>query len=51
MPDSGTESEIEWAKLEKGNTATDWSPAPEDLGTKSELEKIKQAIIDLGGSI
>jgi hypothetical protein len=24
--------EIDWVKLEKGNTATDWTPAPEDLG-------------------
>lgn len=23
---------IEWAKLEKGNKATDWTPAPEDIG-------------------
>ena len=25
------ESTIEWIKLEKGNKATDWSPAPEDV--------------------
>ena len=32
MPNSvTTESTIEWIKLEKGNKATDWSPAPEDL--------------------
>lgn len=24
-------STIEWIKIERGNTATDWSPAPEDL--------------------
>lgn len=28
---TATESSIEWIKLEKGNKATDWSPAPEDL--------------------
>lgn len=34
MPNSVTaESTIEWIKLEKGNKATDWSPAPEDLKT------------------
>lgn len=27
-----TPSTIEWVKIEKGNTATPWSPAPEDLG-------------------
>lgn len=26
-----TESTIEWIKLERGNTATDWTAAPEDL--------------------
>ena len=26
-----TESTIEWIKLERGNKATDWSPAPEDV--------------------
>lgn len=32
MPNSvTTESTIEWIKLEKGNKATDWSPAPEDI--------------------
>ena len=27
-------STIEWVKLEKGNLATDWSPAPEDVQTQ-----------------
>jgi hypothetical protein len=27
-------STIEWIKLEKGNKATDWSPAPEDIENK-----------------
>lgn len=26
-----TESTVEWAKLERGNKATDWTPAPEDV--------------------
>ena len=37
--------------LNYGNRAAPWIPAPEDIVTKSELEKIKQAIINLGGSI
>lgn len=28
------ESTIEWIKLERGNKATDWSPAPEDIENK-----------------
>lgn len=34
------ESTIEWIKLERGNKATDWSPAPEDL--ESEINQEKQ---------
>ena len=30
------ESSIEWIKLERGNKATDWSPAPEDLETTAD---------------
>ena len=37
--------------LNHGNRAAPWTPAPEDIVTNSELEKIKQAIINLGGSI
>src|SRR5699024_5770996 len=34
MPKDGNYlSSIEWIKLEKGNKATDWSPAPEDIET------------------
>jgi hypothetical protein len=36
-----TNASIEWIKLEKGNKATDWTPAPEDIeskyATKAEL--------------
>ena len=41
------ESTIEWIKLERGNKATDWSPAPEDLdffkgqNPENELYKFK----------
>nr|DAK60812.1 MAG TPA: hypothetical protein [Caudoviricetes sp.] len=30
-------STIEWIKLERGNTPTDWSPAPEDFITPKEV--------------
>ena len=32
-------STIEWIKLERGNKATDWSPAPEDIETQIQTEK------------
>ena len=31
---NSTNNTIEWIKLEKGNKATDWSPAPEDIENK-----------------
>ena len=31
---NGTNNTIEWAKLEYGNTPTDWTPAPEDIENK-----------------
>lgn len=31
-------------KLEIGNKATDWSPAPEDLATSSEIDQLNNAI-------
>lgn len=31
-------------QLEKGNKATDWSPAPEDLATSSEIDQLNNAI-------
>ena len=35
LPNDGTTSDstIHWIKLEKGNKATDWSPAPQDMET------------------
>ena len=41
------DSTIEWIKLERGNKATDWSPAPEDVENQianinSDLETIRQ---------
>ncbi|MCF1615281.1 phage baseplate upper protein, partial [Tetragenococcus koreensis] len=46
-----TESSIEWAKLNHGTLSTPWTPAPEEIVIKSEIEQIKQAIIALGGEI
>lgn len=34
-------------KLEKGNRATDWAPAPEDMATSEALESTDQALDDL----
>lgn len=36
-------------KLEKGNKATDWQPAPEDI--QSEIDALKEAVKKLGGTI
>ncbi|GBD63785.1 BppU family phage baseplate upper protein [Tetragenococcus halophilus] len=38
-------------KLNYGTQATPWTPAPEDIVLKSEIEQIKQAITNLGGSV
>lgn len=35
---SKQKSTIEWVKLEKGNQATDWTPAPEDLPTQAQVD-------------
>lgn len=42
FPDGGGRNgavTLEWIKLEKGNTATDWSPAPEDINYLKEAIK------------
>ena len=44
-----TDSTIHWAKLEKGDKSTDWSPAPEDVqeeidNLKKEIEALKNLI-------
>lgn len=37
LPSGGSSaSTIEWVKVEKGNKATDWTPAPEDIETRME---------------
>ena len=43
FPNNGTvtsNSTIHWVKVEKGNKATDWTPAPED--TDNSIESVKQ---------
>ena len=34
---------VNWIKLEKGNKATDWSPAPEDMATSEDAENAQTA--------
>src|SRR5699024_7583208 len=31
-------------KVEKGNKATDWTPAPEDMATQSQISQLSDAI-------
>src|SRR5699024_2000622 len=38
-------STVEWVKLERGNKATDWSPAPEDIPTQAEVDEIQNNAI------
>ena len=42
---------IKFAKLEKGNIATDWCPNPTEIMTQSDYAKIQAAIVALGGSL
>ncbi len=38
-------------KIEKGNVATDWTPALEEMTTKEEADEIRQTIIDTSTSL
>ena len=39
MPNTGTtNSTLNWVKVEEGNKATDWTPAPEDVSTQIETK-------------
>ena len=40
----GNKVTFNYYKLEKGNKATDWSPAPEDLATSTEFDQLTNAI-------
>lgn len=48
---TGTNISVSNPKLEIGNVATDWSPAPEDIMTQADYAKLKASIIALGGSL
>ncbi|MGK4092984.1 hypothetical protein AB0X79_00480 [Pediococcus pentosaceus] len=41
---AGNKVTFNYYQLEKGNKATDWSPAPEDLATSTEIDQIDNAI-------
>lgn len=41
-----TDSSITKIKLEKGNKATDWSPAPEDMATSEDIDNITDSVTD-----
>lgn len=46
VPSSVTStSTIEWVKLERGNQATDWTPAPEDLPTQTQVDDAQNEAI------
>lgn len=40
----GNKVTFNYYQLEKGNKATDWSPAPEDLATSTEIDQISDAL-------
>lgn len=47
--ESGIQSRHE--KLEKGNQATDWSPAPEDMATLTQYTQVKQLADQLSATV
>lgn len=44
--DTGYDYYVKWIKLEEGNTATDWTPAPEDVD-----QSINNAITEIGNQL
>lgn len=47
MPNTGTtNSTLEWVKIEEGNKATDWTPAPEDIAYEIEQKADSSATLD-----
>lgn len=49
-PSSGlSESSVDWVKIEKGNIATDWTPAPEDID--NEFDEVNDSIINQNTNI
>ena len=43
-PNVIVDSTIEWIKLERGNTPTDWSPAPEDISIGTVMNGTRQVL-------
>ena len=39
-------STVEWVKLERGNQATDWTPAPEDIPTQAQVDEAQNKAIE-----
>lgn len=42
---------IHWAKIEKGNKATDWTPAPEEMATEKSLAELKIEVDKISASV
>ena len=49
--DKGTVIEYRNFKLQKGNVATDWSPAPEDQVNKGDVVNQTNAELELDGTV
>jgi hypothetical protein len=49
--DSPYTSSVEWIKLERGNKATDWTPAPEDMLGKATFTSFENTYNDTARSI
>ncbi len=42
---------IKYPKLEKGNKATDWTPAPEDMVSTVQFSKLEQTVDSISGQV
>ena len=48
---AGQVASMDWAKLEKGNKATDWSPAPEDMATSVQVSTLSNTVDGLKSEV